>query len=231
MKYKVALKEKNVKKEDLSIKQQAKIDAIEKLVERLNFAPDDEKDQYETLIEEMDAEMTKSINKFNLEVHKRRLESIAKLKRTKVNVEPKAEAPKPAPIEDLVETPVETIEQEQDEQVEVEQEEQNSLLASWRAEQEQDEQEQDEIEYEKEVVYARKDISKNMSELSQKAQEVHNLREQSVHVAQTKHPEEIQDFQKAQAAPPKSKSKKLGIGLIILGGFLALAGVNLVRSK
>jgi len=217
MKYKVALTEKNVKKEDLSIKQQAKIDAIEKLVERLHFAPDDEKEQYETLIEEMDAEMTKSINKFNLEVHKRRLESIAKLKRTKVNAESKVEA---APV-DPVEIP-ETIEQ-------VEQEEQNSLLASWRAEQEQEEQEQDEIE--KEVVYARKDISKSMSELSQKAQEVHNLRKPADFPKHPNHPEEIQDFQKAQTAPPKSKSKKLGIGLIILGGFLALAGVNLVRSK
>jgi len=229
MKYKVALTEKNVKKEDLSIKQQAKIDAIEKLVERLHFAPDDEKEQYETLIEEMDAEMTKSINKFNLEVHKRRLESIAKLKRTKVNAngESKAESPKaPDPVEDPVETPVETIEH-----VEQEEQEQQNLLASWRAEQEQEEQEQDEIEYEKEVVYARKDISKSMSELSQKAQEVHNLRKPADFPKHPNHPEEIQDFQKAQAAPPKSKSKKLGIGLIILGGFLALAGVNLVRSK
>ena len=85
MKYQEALKEKNVKKEDLSKKLQLKID---KLVEKSKTATDEE-------VATMDEEIAKEVKKFNLEVHKRRLESIAKLNKksapAKVDVEVESE--------------------------------------------------------------------------------------------------------------------------------------------
>lgn len=211
MKYKLALKEKNVKKEDLSKKLQAKIDALDKLVERLNIAPEDENTQeYKDLIEEMDLEITKGVKKFNPEVHKRRLESIANLntKRETGEVNKGKRGKSVAKVEQIVE--------------EVEQKEQDDDLI-------------DDVKMDVATKSIPKDsLAQSLEELREKAYEAHSLRENQIKVKEleqySQEPEEIQDFQKAKK--PISRSKSLSIGLIGVGLFFVSWGtINLLRSK
>jgi hypothetical protein len=76
MKYKQALKEKNVKKEDLSKSLQKKIDALEELVNRLEEATDEQKEENAELVEETDAAIAKTIRKFNPDVQAKRIEAM-----------------------------------------------------------------------------------------------------------------------------------------------------------
>jgi hypothetical protein len=100
MKYEVALKEKNVKKEDLSKKLQAKIDS---LVKKVNSAKTPE--QIEN-VDKLDTEISNSINKFDPEVQKRRLASIANINDKRSAEGPKSERKPEAETEVEEEGPV-----------------------------------------------------------------------------------------------------------------------------
>ena len=97
MKYEVALKEKNVKKEDLSKKLQAKIDS---LVKKVNSAKTPE--QIEN-VDKLDTEISNSINKFDPEVQKRRLASIANINDKRSAEGPKSERKPEAEVSEIEE--------------------------------------------------------------------------------------------------------------------------------
>jgi hypothetical protein len=204
MKYQEALKEKNVKKEDLSKKVQAKIEALDKLVEKSNLAvDDDELEQYNSSISDLDNQITKDVKKFNLEVHKRRLESIASLNDKRFNKEPK-EATKPIVAPVPVKTEIEKEEPEEEELPIVEKGKMKVNLGPLR---------QKALEAEELRLHQHR-VKKWTAEQQQE---------------QEQEPEEIQEFQKADN--PKRKPK-IAYGLIGLGVFfLTWGAVNLARQK
>jgi hypothetical protein len=205
MRYEVALQEKNVKKEDLSKTLQTKIDAIGKLVEKVNSARSPEqaaaaKDD----LDELDIEVARSIKKFNPEVHQRRLASIANIN-DKRAVEPKIEKkPKPQPIE---------------KEVEIEQQEQ--------------EREQEDVEVEQSPVRSAR--VERLEELQRKAREAQYLKYRQQELEQQRAQEldaedEIKDFQKAKSVKPKGTS--LSITLMGIGVFFLTWGtVNYFRTR
>jgi len=112
MNYLLALKEKNVKKEDLSKKLQSKIDNLKSLIESRDNVDENELEAYDKSILELDAEIIKGIKKFNPEVQRKRLESIKNLNERR-GIKPKVEE-KP-PVEISVEEPIEEKNEEVEE--------------------------------------------------------------------------------------------------------------------
>lgn len=208
MKYQAALKEKNVKKEDLSKKVQAKIEALDKLVEKANLAvDDDELEQYNSSISDLDNQITKDIKKFNLEVHKRRLESIASLNDKRFNKEPKAQ----------VESPKESVPVKMDTQ-EIEETEQPKELPV-----------AENVKMKGSLEQLRQKALE-AEELRLYQERVKQFRAEQAEQEQEQEPEEIQDFQKADGV--KRKKPKIAYGLIGLGVFfLTWGAVNLARQK
>jgi hypothetical protein len=209
MRYEVALKEKNVKKQDLSKTLQTKIDAIGKLVEKVHSAKTPEqaaaaKDD----LDELDIEIARGIKKFNPEVHQRRLASIANIN-DKRAVEPKIEKkPKPQPIE---------------KEVEIEQED---LVEEYKQEESNDEVEQAPV---------RSARVERLEELQRKAREAQYLKYRQQELEQQRAQEldaedEIKDFQKAKSVKPKGTS--LSITLMGIGVFFLTWGtVNYFRTR
>ena len=206
MKYREALKEKNVKKEDLSKKLQSKIDALLKLEEKLEISDEDDKDDIKLVIEEMDLEISKSIKKFNPEVHQRRLESIASLN-DKRNSGEVNKGKRPAAI---------VVKKEVEKQPIIEEQPKETLP-----------------EPEERLVKAKsKSLEKNLDELRQKAYEAYNLSQEQpnqVHQVQ-QDPEELQDFQPTRKV--RSRGQKFSFGLMAVGVlFFGWGVVNLMKSK
>ena len=209
MRYEEALQEKNVKKEDLSKTLQTKIDAIDRLVEKVHSAnTPEEASAAKDALDELDIQVARGIKKFNPEVHQRRLASIANINDKRAAEGPKAErTPKPKP-QPKVEKEVK-VEIEQDEQEEVE----KAPVKSSRIE--------------------------RLEELQRKAREAKYLKYRQEELEQEKaiqqfnafdSQDEIKDFKKAASVKPKGTS--LSITLMGIGVFFLTWGtVNYFRTR
>lgn len=102
MKYLQALNEKKLEKEQLTKKVQAKIDALEKLVDKLQEEDLDEDkiEEYKQVVVEMDEEIASEIKVFDLDKHLLQMERLekahnarrkSKLPKTEPQTEPKPE--------------------------------------------------------------------------------------------------------------------------------------------
>lgn len=144
MKYVKILEQKKLKKEDLAKQTQKKIDQLENLKKQLDeFDKDDfdeeDKEKYDFInssIIELDAELEKTIRKFDLEIYKKRLEVFAENRTkgkekpaTESKVEPVKEA---VVVKDIEEALVVVPEQESEPEVEVAQPKENAKVVSIR---------------------------------------------------------------------------------------------------
>ena len=100
MKYKNALSQKGLQKENLAKKTQLKIDELESLQYRLDneYLDEDKRDDLEESLELMDSELEKAILKFNPEVYQKRLESVASLNKKKEEGTVTKRQPKPKEV-------------------------------------------------------------------------------------------------------------------------------------
>lgn len=216
MNYEVALKEKNVNKEDLSKTLQTKIDSIGKFIEKVHSAKTPEQAlAAKEALDELDIEISKGIKKFNPEVHQRRLASIANINDKKIAEGPKIDR-KPTEFEKEVEQ-FEQEESNPNEQVEQFEQEQEAPKTT------------------------RQNKIERIEELQRKAREAEYLKYRQEEQNELRHTryaqeeikqdaEEIRDFQKAKSVKPKGTS--LSITLMGIGVFFLTWGtVNYFRTR
>jgi hypothetical protein len=224
MKYELALKEKNVRIEDLSGKLQAKINALGRLIKRRNIAPKEEINDYDISIALMDLEIYKSIKKFNPEILKKRI-AVANALNEKKGI-PKVEQSgiekeEEYGIEEQEEPYPDSIEQEQNDYLELdgvmslseEAKEKQSLIKS-------------------DLFLELRDKAYKAAELRDIQLDAKQYNEQSEMAESEESPEEIQDFQKAQPRRKMSRGKSWSFGLMTIGVlFFTWGAVNLARQS
>lgn len=103
MKYLQALNEKKLEKNQLTKKAQAKIDALEKLVDKLQEEDIDEDkvDDYKQVVEEMDEEIASEIQVFDLEKYSNQLQRLEKAHQARKKSDSE---PQPKKIEQKIES-------------------------------------------------------------------------------------------------------------------------------
>lgn len=212
MKYELALKEKNVRIEDLSGKLQTKINVLGRLINKRNIAAEEDIEEYEKAIAEMDLKIYNTIKRFNPEIQKKRIE-VANALNEKKGIKPKVKEVKESGIE---------------------QEQQSGI------EQESDYPELDGVmNLEKHQSASAKDLIKSdvFLELRNKAYQAAELRNIQIdarqqETEQEESPEEIQDFQKAKPRRKMSRGKSWSFGLMTIGVlFFTWGAVNLARQS
>ena len=230
MKYELALKEKNVRIEDLSGKLQAKINALGRLIKRRNIAPKEEINDYNISIAQMDLEIYKSIKKFNPEILKKRI-AVANALNEKKGIIPKVKKVEESGIEKEEEYGIEQQTDIEEEQTDIEQEQPDyPELDGVMSLAEEAKEKQSLI---------KSDLFLELRDKAYKAAELRDIQldskqynEQSEVAESEESPEEIQDFQKAQPRRKMSRGKSWSFGLMTIGVlFFTWGAVNLARQS
>ena len=228
MKYELALKEKNVRIEDLSGKLQAKINALGRLIKRRNIAPNEEINDYNISIAQMDLEIYKSIKKFNPEILKKRI-AVANALNEKKGIIPKVKKVEESGIEKEEEYGIEQTDIEEEQTIEQEQPDYPELDGVMSLSEEAKEKQS----------LIKSDLFLELRDKAYKAAELRDIQldakqynEQSEMAESEESPEEIQDFQKAQPRRKMSRGKSWSFGLMTIGVlFFTWGAVNLARQS
>jgi hypothetical protein len=222
MKYELALKEKNVRIEDLSGKLQAKINALGRLIKRRNIAPEEEIDDYDKSIAQMDLEIYKTIKKFNPEIQKRRI-AVANALNEKKGIIPKVKVES----EGGIEKEEYGIEQEQNDYLEQEQSDYPDSIEQGVV---------NLAEAKEKQSLIKSDVFLELKNKAYQAAELRNIqidaRQQEENETKQESPEEIQDFHKAKPRRKMSRGKSWSFGLMTIGVlFFTWGAVNLARQS